>query len=264
MREAPPLRLKRSPLAFVLCQIRFPAFLNMEQCIPSIQSDLRGLGYTRFSQENAQQVDFVGGGIKTGLNTRWVFPNRMRNEAVVLAPSFLVYETSDYDVFETFVARVLPLVDVVRDATDIDFAEQVGLRYVDVIRSGGGREATGFLNNGLHGLSSDGLGANVMGRQFLTQAQTDSGELYVRCFANSGEDFMPPDLATTHLEFKLDTALLADETYEVLDIDHIAKREIPLAKASVGDTLWTLHHGSNKAFLAAVTEEAVRFWKGED
>ena len=261
MRKEPPLKLERSPLVFVLTQVRFPALLSMEEHVAVIQAGLRGQGYTRFSEERIQQVAFGGGDVKTSFNTRWAYPNRARTEAVILAPSFIVYETSDYDVFDTFVDRFSAVVEVVADATKIDFAEQVGLRYVDLIRPAGGRAASDFLRERVRGLSTEDLGAKVTGYQFMTQAQTDCGDLYVRSFEKSGSGFMPPDLVSTHLEFKPDTEELANETYRVLDIDHIAKSEIEFASAHLVARLWSLHDTSSKAFRAAVTEDAVDFWK---
>lgn len=264
MRNQPPLKLERSPLVFVLSQVRFPALLSMEEHIAAIQAGLRKEQFTRFSQESIQEVTFAKGEIKTGLNTRWAFPNRRRTEAVILAPAFLVYETSDYDVFETFVARFSSVLDVVAAATNIDFVEQVGLRYLDLIRPAAGFAASDFLREQVRGFSSDDLGVKVVGHHFMTQAQTESGELYIRSFEKSGPGFMPPDLISTHLEFKPDPEQLANETYRVLDIDHIAKGEIEFASAPLEKTLWDLHDVSSAAFRAAVTEEAMDFWKKEE
>lgn len=221
------------------------------------------LGYTRFSEERIQQVTFGGSEVRTGVDVRWVFPNRARSEEVVLAPSFVVYETSNYDVFETFVERISAVIRVVADATKIDFVEQVGLRYVDLIRPAGERTASDFLRPHVRGLSSADLGARVTGHQFMTQAQSDSGDLYVRSFEKSGTGFLPPDLVSTHLQFKPDQEELAEETYRVLDIDHIAKREVEFTAAPIAQLLWELHSTSSKAFLAAVTDDAVTFWKKE-
>ncbi len=261
MRKAPPLKLEQSPLVLVLCQVRFPALLGMQDYVATIQADLREQGYTRFSQERIQQVAFGGGEIKTNLDTRWVFPNRAFTEAVVLAPNFVLYQTSDYDVFETFVERLSGVIDAVAKATRVDFADQAGLRYVDLIRPAGDRSASEFLREQVRGLASATLGARVARQQFITQAQSDFGELFVRSFESSGPDFMPPDLVSTHLKLKPDPKELADETYRVLDIDHIARREIEFASAPLAETLWMLHDASSRAFRAAVTAEALEFWR---
>lgn len=263
MRREPPLKLERSPLVLVLSQIRFSALLTMEEHVPAIQADLRKLGYTRFADERIQQVAFGQGEPKTIVGTRWAFPNRPRTEVVIVAPSFLVYETSNYDVFETFVERISAVIQVVARATGIDFAEQVGLRYLDLIRQAGGKAASDFLRPHVRGLSSDDLSAKVTGHQFTTQAQSASGDLYVRSFEKSGPGFLPPDLVSTHLEFKPDAEQLAEETYRLLDIDHIAKREVGFAPEPLAELLWALHDVSSKAFRAAVTQEAVDFWKKE-
>jgi len=263
MRKEPPLKLERSPLVFVLSQVRFPALLKMADYVPDIQESLRDDGFSRFAKEDIQQVAFGGPELKTERDTRWVFPSRDCSEAVVLAPSFVVYETSKYDVFETFTDRFSKVLDLVASITRIEFAEQLGLRYVDLIQPAEGKAAADFLRERVRGLSEADLGAKTSRHQFMTQAKTEHGDLYVRSFENSGPNFMPPDLVSTHLQFRVQAEELKDDLYRVLDIDHIAKGEFDFTAEALVRKLWGLHEYSAKAFRAAVTEDAIKYWKAK-
>jgi uncharacterized protein (TIGR04255 family) len=264
MRKEPSLKLEQSPLVFVLSQVRFPAILKMRDHVPDIQEALRQTGFPRYSKEDIQQVTFAFGEpeIKAERDTRWVFANRNRTEAVVLATSFVMYETSDYDVFETFTDRFSAALDPIIASVEIDFAEQLGLRYVDLIRPTNGNNASDFLSERVRGLSLQDLGATRSRHQFTTQAETEHGDLHVRSFENTGPDFMPPDLVSTHLEFKVDPEeFKIDRPFRILDIDHITKGVFDFAAPALIEKLSDLHEYSSKAFRAAVTEEAIEFWK---
>ena len=47
-------------------------------------------------------MKFTGAEVKAEQANRWV---RVQTAAVIIAPDFVVYETSSYDVFETFLER---------------------------------------------------------------------------------------------------------------------------------------------------------------
>jgi len=263
MRKQDALKLERSPLVLVLSQVRFPAVLKMHEHVEAIQDALRGLGFPRFDEEQIQQVTFGGPAPKMEQGKRWVFASRDKTEAVILAPAFVVYETSKYDIFETFIERFAPVLDLIREQTATDFAERLGLRYLDLIRPTEEQAASDFLRERVRGLSQEDLGAKHSRHQFITQAVTEHGELNIRSFENTGAEFLPPDLVSTHLDFQAETEKLAGETYRILDIDHITKTEVDFTSKALTEKLWDLHEYSSKAFLAAVTQEAITFWKKE-
>ena len=264
MRKQPRLKLERSPLVLVLAQVRFPAVLKMHKHIESIQDALRSERFPRFNEEEIQQVTFGGPTPKVEQGKRWAFSSRDRTEAVIVAPTFVVYETSKYDVFETFAERFSPVLDLIREQTTTEFAEQVGLRYVDLIRPTDDMQASDFLRERVRGLSEDDLGAKHSHHEFVTQASTDFGQLRIRSSENTGPDFLPADLASTHLDFCLDPDELAGELYRVLDIDHIAKDEVDFTSDALIAKLWDLHEYSSKAFLAAATKDAINYWRTEE
>lgn len=262
MRRRQALKLQRSPLILVLAQVRFAPVLLLKDFIPVIQEELRRQKFSDYRAEQIQQVMLAGAEVKTEQVNRWVFASRDRREAVIIAPDFLVYETSNYDVFETFLARLEPVLALLREKISPDFASQVGLRYVDLIRPAGGKPASDFLCASLRGLSPEKLNATSALQQFIIQAQTPHGELTVRSFESSGEGTLPPDLASAHIELSLNFD--TNEQCRILDIDHINRGRADFDPSMLSKRLWDLHGPSEDAFLAATTPEAIDFWKDKE
>lgn len=260
MRRQPSLKLEHSPLVFVLVQVRFPAVLKMSQHVPDIQESLRHAGFSKYVEEQTQQIVFAPE-IKTESERRWLFASRDQREAALLTNDFVVYETTRYDIFETFLARFRQIVDVVKERVGIEYAEQVGLRYVDLIRPTEERPARDFLRESLRGLSNEELGVSQARQQFVMKAKSPHGDLYLRSFENSGKKFLPPDLDATHLKFDVEPA--AEEIFRVLDFDHIFRGEVDFGSDDLVEKLWALHDSSSKAFQCAVTTDAIAFWKGK-
>jgi len=150
------------------------------------------------------------------------------------------------------------VLSLLKDTVKIDFAEQLGLRYVDLIRSIDGTQAKDLLRTNVRGLSDSDLGASQCRQHFLTKAVTPLGELFVRSVEDSGESFLPPDLADTSLDFGITPT---EEAFRILDTDHIAKGQWDFDPKALVERMWELHGFSTKAFEAAVTPEAIEIWR---
>ena len=256
------MKLYRSPLILVLAQIRFSPVLKMEEYVPSIQAELRKQGFSWYRSEQIQEVIFMGSEVKAEPKKRWVFATRDRREAVILAPDFVVYETLQYDIFETFINQFKPVLELLKMQASLDFVEKVGLRYIDLIRPSDGKAANDFICESLRGLAKEQLNATAALHQFMIQANTPEGDLFIRSFENTGPDYLPPDLISTHMDFEV--TIGEKELFRILDIDHISKTQnIDFDPTILIDKLWALHESSEEAFRAATTPEAIEFWKSK-
>lgn len=260
MRTKPALKLENSPLVLVLSQVRFEPVLKMSDQIADIQDAMRKEGLIRFSQEETQQITF-GPKLTTSQQTRWIFGNREQTEAVVLTNDFFVYEVTEYDLFETFVDRLLALLQPVRTKAELPFASRIGLRYIDLILPGGGHSVDDFIAPSLRGLSAKDLGAKSVNYQFVIESQTEIGRFFIRSYESSGEHFLPPDLQTKHLKFSKSTS--SDDQFRVLDLDHVSDQEIDFEGDALKKHFWRLHETTERGFVAATTADAIKYWKGE-
>ena len=191
MRSTEGLKLTNTPLVLVLSQIRFSEVLKMDKFVPDIQEVFKVLGLSRFTQEESQQFIF-GPAVRTKASTRWVFSDRKKNEAVILSNDFFVYQVSKYDVFDTFSERLDALLKKLVGIVGIEFAEQVGLRYLDLIVGSDEHSVDSFISDSLQGLSASDLGVDKANHQFVINVQTECGTLFLRSFENSGGSFCHP------------------------------------------------------------------------
>lgn len=259
-RSEPALELKNSPLVLVLTQIRFSPVLRMDKCVPDIQELLRKKGLSRFSKEQTQQLIF---GPEPAQSTymRWVFSDRSKREAVVLTNDFFVYEVSQYSSFDDYLSRMLDLLEPINKAAELSFAEQIGIRYVDVLRGTSNLPVENMVCKSLRGLDAHSMGMKSCSYQFVIHGETDQGVLSIRSFDNKGKHFLPPDLQTEHLEFADGDTSRSDEANRVIDFDHIYRGEIDFNRECIEERMWALHDHTDRAFRNIVTNEAIESWK---
>lgn len=257
MRQDPGMKLERSPLQLVLVQVRFSPVTAMREYVRPFQDKLRKSGFPGFKKEQIQQVTF-GPEPSAETSTRWSFVSRDKREGVVLTEDFVVYETTGYDVFERFTERFSEVMTELNAAASIDFASQIGLRYVDVVHSLDGHTPDWFIREQFHGLAASGIGERIT-NQFLSLVKTGEGMLKLKTLDGHGPGFMPPDLEATRLEFDLE--LGEDEPFRILDFDHIWKGEIDFVPNEIIRKMWALHGSIEKIFKATVTDGALKVWE---
>lgn len=257
-RHDPIDELARPPLALVIGQVRFAPVRKMPEMVDDLQETMRHVGLERFDEEKVQQVHF-GPKITTTDVTRWVFRNRNRTESVFLTQGFIVLATSEYERFEAFQDRLVSLVDELQKIASPSFAEQVGIRYLNLLREIDGGNPSQLVADGLRGLSADELECEASQTQTMTRSQTDMGVLTIRCLDMVGADFLPPDLQIQGMKFsnKPDE----QEAYRLLDIDNTTTDGDGIEFDELKDTLWKLHRFTSRAFKQSVTDFARECWR---
>ncbi|WP_161603424.1 TIGR04255 family protein [Blastopirellula marina] len=253
------LKLAKAPLALALVQLRFSPVLRMSKYVPDIQETLRGMGFTKYVEEQMQQLTLGVMPIAES-DVRWIFGGRKRREAIILTKDFVTYEVSSYTNFEEFVARFSAALDVIANYANITEAVQIGLRYVNVIRPTEEILANDCLQTSIRGLSAEELGVTKSRFEFLIRAETECGHLLVKSYEHDGKKFIPPEIGVTHLDF--DNKPGEGELFRVLDFDHIEKCECELNNEILIGKLWKLHDILETAFEHSVSREALNHWKG--
>lgn len=134
--SSPPRRIyQRNPLKLVVCQLRFPVLQEFDSpgFLAPFQARLED-DYPRSSLE--QQIGFAvgpGGAASMPAQQHWRFRGLTDGWSVALGRDFVSLEASDYDRFETFRARLDPVLDAL-PLLGVRVRERVGLRYVNEIR----------------------------------------------------------------------------------------------------------------------------------
>lgn len=132
----PSVPLERSPLTFVVVQVRFPlvASISDQKFIGPFQERIRKT-YPDLRQEMETQVVVGpdGANVVQG-GAIWKFTNDPGSWEVALAPEFLALATKTYTSRADFLARLGVLVEALGDWLDLRKVRRLGVRYIDRIQ----------------------------------------------------------------------------------------------------------------------------------
>ena len=129
-----PVALPRNPIHTAVCELRFPTLVELEERGPAIaQRRLRKI-YPHFEPGSAVQI---GPGSDFHREKRFVFKSKLRDSSVSLRASAIALETDACGRFEEFARRLREVLDVTSSLIDSDFFTRVGLRYINMLPTGG-------------------------------------------------------------------------------------------------------------------------------
>ena len=98
-------KMNNAPIYYALAQVRFNTLAAIETFIPKIQESFRLAGYPDYQPIQTAHLVFGHQQIaKPAVTTRYLFSNITRNSGFMLDPSFLTFQTTDYDTFRPFLA----------------------------------------------------------------------------------------------------------------------------------------------------------------
>jgi len=257
-RSNPPLHLSRTPLIYVVTQIRFSAIVSMDKYIPEIQEKLRR-AYPWFYRAKIQEFAFQSEGAPNiSFTDRYEFMQRDKRSGVVLTSNSVALHTNKYSSYEIFEEEFIRALTAIHETVNIGLVERIGLRYVDLLRLGPNEGWSDYLKPGLLGLDAQDVGVSQWQSQSVSMGKTEVGTLAFR-YTRSESPF-PPDLSPLNLQYEA-PLLTPKETGTILDFDHyweVAREfELESVVASIGD----LHDSIDRAFRSAVTPDALRKWE---
>ncbi len=171
-----------SPLVEVVCQVRFPKFLAVENDLPVRFQELVGDEYPILETRSSLALPI-------GLMERDDLPLVMKGTAfdffdeahetkITLASDFLAVTTARYSNWEHFRKRVFEASKALLEAYEIRLFQRIGLRYQNVIRPHklgiSGVQPSDLLLNELLGPAAD-VGARLRSHQSTTTFDLGDG-----------------------------------------------------------------------------------------
>ena len=134
------IRLKRSPLVEVICQVRFPPILSIPAQKPVQFQERIRRRFPDFEVENSVRFEL---GVPSNLsapaaatqtiNRTYKFVSRKRGNTVTLAEDFFALSSTKYVVWEEFAADLQLASESVTGIYEPSHATRIGLRYVNVL-----------------------------------------------------------------------------------------------------------------------------------
>jgi uncharacterized protein (TIGR04255 family) len=252
-------KLSRSPLVYVVAQVRIGAVLKMADYVPEIQEHLRKAGYPLYRPSEVQELEFGPGGTVGRVTRQWAFDCTDRTTGFLVQEGSVAFHTTAYDTHETFFADLEQGLRVVHEAIGIGASERLGLRYVDAFQADPGHTLGDYLVPGLRGVDLDAIGARRP--KSFTNLITDTdlgGRMVVRVGLNS-DGVLPPNLVPQDLV--LARTFDRERPIAVLDYDHFVERPEPFAVDKAMVQFRDLHGIVSAAFTQTVSPLALEQWQ---
>jgi uncharacterized protein (TIGR04255 family) len=259
-RPVPPLQLKTNPLICVLSQVVIAPILQMGQYIPAIQERLRKSGFPLFRMEETQEVE-LGPQAALKLGARWLFYDKDERLAAIIAPNFIALQTNQYFSFDPFTEKLANLLTVVGEEADVKLCQRIGLRFVNLIPVSPNKSFEFYIRRELHGINGASLGVSKSASRMETVGTTPLGRLLVRLHSDTATNVLPKDLDPAGLSYP---GIEKNGRRVVLDVDHFSVEKRDFNVPALIDGMWDLHEYTDKAFRAAVTDEALKLWEKEE
>src|SRR5882762_2482103 len=257
-RSNPPLHLSRTPLIYVVAQVRFSAVMAMEKYVPEIQEKLR-LKYPWFQRSKIQEIMFQAQGTPSvSFSDRYEFLQRDKRTGVVLISNSVALHTNKYTNYEAFEEEFADALSAIHNSVGIGLVERIGLRYVDLVRLGPDEKWSDYIKPGLLGLDVETVGVTPLTSQSAWLGKTQVGTLAFRY--TQSESPIPPDLMPVSLQYEGDL-LRSKEVGTILDIDHYSEATRDFELEGVIGAIGDLHDNVDRAFRSAVTPAALRKWE---
>jgi len=262
-RTKPALYLKRSPLVYVVAQVRFSAIVKMEQYIPDIQEKVRHEGFPKFSRGRVTEVRVEADReAQFTASDRWEFQNKESTLGVVVSTGSLAVHTSKYSRYEEFEKTVDQSLRVLNVVASPSLVERIGLRYVDLVQPGDNETFADYLQPGILGLDAARFQARNPLHRYQFTGRTEAGHIVVRWWQNDAGVILPPDLGSSTLRHEAKAE--AGKVVGILDLDHFTEdgtSEFDVSR--IVDLLGSLHDNLDLAFRSAVTPKALEVWGSE-
>lgn len=259
-RTLEPLSLSKTPLIFVLVQIRVAPITQIERFLPDIQENLRHKGYPGLFKRNFRIEQTGPGGASTKEERiQWEFTNPERTRSILVDDGSLVLQTTAYDSGENFLQSLktgLEAFDEFASPTDL---QRIGLRYVDLIKPMGDCGLDDLVSPSLRPTAQLLPGKPVVHFWESLRQTSDHTRLLVR-YTEAIKGFaFPQDLGPV-LGLVLRQEPAQKDLFGLLDVDHFDEKAATFATDDVLDRAADLHDVIDQSFRALVTERAISLW----
>jgi uncharacterized protein (TIGR04255 family) len=259
--------MRQAPVYFTIVQVRFSPILALDSYAPQIQEKLRkhdfpdarkgvlatiNLNPTAPTEASAPQVPLTQ-------TMRYMFLNMQQTEAFILDQGALSFQTTEYDVFETFSEKFLSGLVAVDEAVGLSYTDRIGLRYLDAVFPKSGEKLRDYVCSSMLGLTEK-LGGGLVHAFSESQVKMDGVGIVARAIIQEGPVGFPPDLQPMTLKVGGRFQELRG-LHAVLDIDGSAESREAFKLEVIRERLLSIHGEIDKAFRASVTENALKTWE---
>lgn len=257
--------LRKSPLTYVLAEIKFSEILSMSDHIVELQKTIRD-AYSEFRQQTIKTIDMDKSESKTV--DIWHFLDKTFTSGVMLSTNSVVIHTSNYVSFDDLLQRTKNILAAFNPILKNKLYLRIGLRYVNLINS----SIHKCLEPGLLGnpLKNKEVFEEVYLAKSETIQKTKCGTIKVmsmhcsdKNIVGQGALYVPPNLCqgAGFISFEHHKNKAPKKEYVMLDIDHFTDVRGDFLTNRIAEQLEALHEGAFIAFSSVVKKEALIRWQ---
>jgi uncharacterized protein (TIGR04255 family) len=262
-------KMRCAPVYFVIAQVRHNPILQLGSYVPQIQEQMRRAGYPDHRPSKAFLIHLSSANIgESALRPvpeaveRHAFLSRDGTSGFIVEQGALSFQTTQYDIFETFSAQFFKGLEIVDAVMTLDYTERLGLRYLDAVVPASAEQDLGmYLAPGVLGLSGRLPGEVPIGFSLTeTHIPMPDANLLSRTIIQSGPLGFPMDLQSQGLQVP-ERFQSIDGMHAIIDTDASQEDRAIFDMAKLGERLDVLHNRIHMVFGASVTEFALAAWK---
>lgn len=268
MRASKSVRWANAPVYLMLVDLRFSPVQAMARYVDEIQEGFRQTGFPEFKRGDITSIFFGekdGEDPKIQRDDRWVFADTNNASQFVLTTSSLVFQTTDYLDHTHLFSQSRIGVEILQQTVKPASLHRVGMRYLDAVWPGSGRDLSDYLNPALLGvdLGRPTVSSFTESSYSIGSAPQDS-TLILKVFKADSNLRLPPDLGALELTLADRFNFPEPQWHGVLDIDHFTEKIQKFDVKVVSQSLGNLHSEVSSTFHACTTEFAREQWEKGD
>lgn len=255
---------ENAPVMYTVAQVRFNQILSIESFVPNIQEKLRTIGFPDYKKEieNTFNIAFSQPENNTPVVqavNRFIFGDINGTSGFTLESNALSFQTTEYDVFDTFLNKFLTVLSVVNDNVNLSFIERVGIRHIDAIIPQPEEALGDYLVPEVLGLTYK-LNGNLSHSYTETLSTNEAGGLIARVVIQSANLNLPPELAQT--SYPLNSKFSSfNGLHAIIDTDGYSESRMGFDNEVISKKLIDLHEEIAKSFKSVCTPHALKVWQ---
>ncbi len=261
-------KMSKAPVYFVIVQARFNPILALDSYAPAIQDNFRKNGFPDFQKAFLNTFNLNGPvaighpnvpmQVPMSQAPQYHFVNSKRTASFILGEGALSFQTTSYDVFETFSDTFLMGLGMVHEAVGLSYTDRIGVRYLDAIVPENGEDVSDYLDDCVLGLYAKTKGA-VAHSFSETVYAIDSVAVTARVVIQTGGLGFPPDLDAQGLNVS-ERFLKVNGTHAILDNDGSITQRDDFEILKIKESIDLIHTQVTGSFRMTVTDHALKVW----
>jgi len=258
-------KLSKSPITYVLAQVRFSTIQSIGDYIPKLQDEIRSF-FPHFQKVNLQAIQLREDQqpISSVFN-QWHFIDKDRQTGIILDNHSITIHTNQYSQFKPLIENLEKVLTRFNEILKIVLFTRIGLRYINLIENG-----LDNIDIGLRGFQLKATNFEI--DKFLTKTETTQlsnlGIIKIQATHVGNKEiisgtknlYVPPDLVDAASVLTFQNYKVPDKDFLILDLDHFNEQQGDFDIDEILHNFKEFQEIIYQVFCNAVGEQNLKNW----